>query len=130
MKQNPGDIGYLPAISVGTLSAFTLAWAAMHDIARGDGGIEHAALAVSMAAMALLYHYGMKCLESRERLWWLGGTGLAVALFNAAAIAAFTQPKFVADAKVGAAWLIAGLPALAWIGYRFIQQSATTRKTR
>lgn len=128
MKSNASDVGYLPAISVGTLIVFALSWAAMHDIARGDGGLEYGVLGGSLAGLALLYRYGMRWLERKERLWWLRGTGVVVLLFNAAAVAAMARPKYTADGTIGAVWLCAGVPALVVIGYQLV--AGAKRRTR
>jgi len=128
MKSNPSDVGYLPAISDATLVVFALSWAAMHDIARGDGGLEYGVLGASLAGLALLGRYGMRCLEGKERLWWLSGTGVLVLLFNAGAVAGMAQPKYTADGTIGAVWLCAGVPALVLIGNQL--RASAKRRTR
>ena len=132
MKTHSSDIGYLPAISVGTLGVFFLIWAAMHDIARSHGPapVEFALLACCPPALALLARSAMRCLRPKERLLWLGATALLLTLFHMAAIAAVLQPKYARDTAAGAGWLCAGLPALAWIGHRLWRESAATRKIR
>lgn len=62
------DIGYLPAISIGTLIVFYLIWAALHDIAHAsepDYTLEYIALGLSIPAFGILYRAALLHLGRR-----------------------------------------------------------------
>ena len=124
-------VGFLPAITSGTLLLFYLVWAAMHDIAHGDEGtIEWSVLAICALAFAGLYRQALSVLTSKAKVAWLIGTGLLFSLFSAAAAAAILRPKYDKDPMLAATFLTIGLPVLALIGYHLVREALPTRARR
>lgn len=123
------DVGFLPALTVGTLFVFYLVWAAGHDIAHGeaDTALEYAALIGSVPAFAWLYRTALLRLSPRAKAGWLGGTGLLLTLFNSAAIQSALHPKYAADSMLAYLLLTAGLPVLGLIGYHLVREAARLR---
>ena len=107
------DAGLLAAFAAATLAVFFIIWAALHDIARGDAGIEYIALAAGAVAFGLLYRAAVRHLDRKTRLAWLLGTGLLILLFDVAAVSSRMNPKYPLDALVASWFLAVGLPALA-----------------
>jgi hypothetical protein len=123
------EIGYLPAIAVGTLFVFYLVWAAMHDIAHGesDSTLEYGALIMSVPVFAFLYRMALLHLGAKARRAWLTGTGLLVLLFNLGAMNAKLHPKYAPDPMLAALFLIAGVPVLGLIVYHLVRDAFRLR---
>ena len=116
--------GLLPAIALGTLILFYLAWAAMHDIAHGDEGtLEWTCLAMIVPAFAFLSLQALRYLRSAPRLAWLVGTNLLLSLFTAGAVGSLIHPKYPKDPLLAKAFLAVGVPALALLGYRLVRDT-------
>ena len=64
------DVGFLPAIAVGTLFVFYVVWAAMHDIAHANESeciLESMLLAISIPAFAFLYRKALLLLTPKAK---------------------------------------------------------------
>jgi hypothetical protein len=120
------DIGFLPAVTLGTLILLYLVWAAMHDIAHGDEGtFEWTALAICAVAFAGLYRQAVRVLTDKAKVAWLLGTGLLLSLFSAGAVNSMLHPKYVKDPMLARTFLSVGLPALGLIGYHLVRAGWT-----
>ncbi len=116
----------MPLVTVGTLAIFFLIWAAMHDISHNesDTALEWAVLLFVIPAFVLLYRAANRCLPAKPRFLWLRGTAGLLLLFNLGAVRAMLHPKYAADPTLGLLFLMAGVPALGFIGYRLTQKSS------
>ena len=123
---NHDDVGFLPSIAFGTLVVFYLVWAAMHDIAHADEGVdytlEYMLLAMSIPAFAFLYRQALRVLKSKSRVAWLIGTGLLITLFNVGSVGSMLHPKYAKDPMLASAFLTAGVPVLGVIGYHLVRE--------
>ena len=119
------DIGWLPAIALCTLIWSFFVWAAMHDLARGDEGtLEWIVLAICAVAFPLLFRSAVRTLAPHAKVAWLIGAGLLLGLFSAGAVRALTHPKYHKDPMLASIFLLAGVPALALIGYHLVRDCA------
>lgn len=132
MRSGESDVGFLPAIGVGTLFVFYMVWAAMHDIAHANGSKcapEYTALAISVPAFAFLYRKALLLLTPKAKVAWLAGTGVLLVLFDLGALSAQLHPKYAKDPMLGSLFLAAGLPVLGLIGYHLVRE-IIRRRTR
>lgn len=118
MDRKPDQIGWLPAAALGTLAIFLMTWAALHDVARGDGPLEYAVLGLCAVAFAGLERWAMAALTPPERMRWLAGVTVVLLLFATGAASAILRPRYATDSLVGWGFLAAGSPWLSWTLYR------------
>ena len=109
------DFRKLTIFSAASLTIFFVFWTAMQDMARGESDLmaERAALIAAAISLVPLYRQALRHLALRERIWWLGGTGLMVLLFDLAALNARLHPVNRNDSEIASFVLFAGLPLLA-----------------
>lgn len=123
MKDN--EVGFLPAIAVGTLVVFYFIWAALHDIAHANDSnltLEYAVLALSVPGFGFLYRKAMALLDRKEKIAWLSGTGLVIALFSLGAINANLYPKYELDSLLGTLFLGAAVPVVALLAFHLVRE--------
>lgn len=135
VNRSSSDIGFLPAMTVGTLVVFYLAWAAMHDIAHAESDVsfEYMVLIACVPALTFLCRLGLQLLSRKEKVIWLGGLGVLVSLFSTAAVSAIVRPKYTADPMLGVMFLAGGLPLLGFTIFhltREVRRMAAMRRTQ
>jgi hypothetical protein len=126
------DIGYFPAITIGTVAVFYIVFAALHDISRADEidyTLEYSFLALCVPAFVFLYRKAMRVLGDKGRIAWLTFAASMVLLFDLAAVSSVLHPKYGNDRSVGVSFLVVALPVAGLMMYHLARSFQRRRSS-